>query len=206
MISMNLAVIYIQQEQYHKAWPLLNEALRLARQLKNSRDTSWALERMAAVEMKRGHIAAAKALFIESLDAANRAGETRGIGNARLGLGQIAVLQKQPREAVEWFGQALGICLEAGNLPCVADSVEGLASAAARLGEPQRAVQLHAAAVTFREQVGIAATDADRSTLENDFVTVQQALTSADFEEAWEAGRKLTPQQVMTRTQHQPPH
>jgi predicted ATPase/DNA-binding XRE family transcriptional regulator len=206
VISMNLAVIYIQQERYDDAWPLLNEALGLARQLKNSRDTSWALERMAAVEMIRGHITAANALFVESLDAANRAGETRGIGKARLGLGQVALLQEQPREAIEWFRRALEICLEAGNLQGIADSMEGLASATALLGKPQRAVQLHAAATAYCERVGIATSGGDRSALEHEYVTVQQALTAAAFDEAWEAGHMLTPEQIVLREVQPTPH
>ena len=196
----NLATILAQQDRYDEALPLATEGLSLSLQLRHSRDVSWALDGLAEIELRRGRLPEARAYFDQALEYAHKASDSRRLGGARLGLGKIALLYDEVEEALESFSQALDTCLKAGSLPCIAESIEGLANANARSGNPKTALQLHAAMIAFCERVGVAAPGAGRSALEHQYVTAQQALTRTEFEEAWQAGCRLNPDQIQTLT------
>jgi predicted ATPase/DNA-binding XRE family transcriptional regulator/Tfp pilus assembly protein PilF len=202
--SMNLARMLAREGRYEEAWALANEAVGLSQQLKHTRDVSWALNGMAEIEISQGRLSEAKMHLEQALEYAQKTGDTHRVSAATCDLGTIALRSGEFQEAAELFRKSLDSCLVSGNIPGTAEAIDGLATTMARLGNPRQAVQLHAAAIAFCERVGIATPDADRSALEHEYVTVQQFLSITEFDEAWQTGNKLTPDQFAAQTQRSP--
>ena len=202
MNSMNLGSVLSELGQYDEARSLITEARYLSRQLDHARDISGAVIGLADIDLKLGHLTEAADLYAEGLMYAEKSGETRSIGFAKLGLAEVAIQSGDFAEAVALFRQTLHVCRAAGDLTGIASSLGGLAIASFQLGNTRQAVLLHAATDSFCERAGIPKPESGRTTLRNSYVTVQQALTAAAFDEAWEAGHTLTPEQIVLREVH----
>jgi hypothetical protein len=76
--------------------------------------------------------------------------------------------------------------------------VEGLAAVASAQGQPERAVQLLAAAAALREAIGAPLSPADQAGYDRTIAALQATLEPDAFAAAWALGRTLPLEQVAT--------
>jgi predicted ATPase/DNA-binding CsgD family transcriptional regulator len=137
-------------------------------------------------------VAEARAMFSKCLDTFQDIGDTLGVAYALHGLGLADMLSGDARQAGVNFLGALQIRLELGDRRGVVESVEGVASVAASLGQPPVAATLFGAASALREQIGAPMPAPDRPRHEKLVESVRRSLPLAAFSSNWKTGTGLS--------------
>ena len=88
--------------------------------------------------------------------------------------------------------------IELGDRAGVALPLAALASIATRNGDHVRAARLHSAASNVADKCGAVVNWNGRHVCDRDIADLRLALTTHDFDAAWEFGRNLTLEQAAT--------
>ena len=182
--------------EFEAARPLLEESLEINRAIRLSRRISADLEHLADIELFQGNLDEAAGFYSACFVEATRINDAGLASWGNLGLGRIALKRGHPEEAVAHFRQSLDVSRSEGDHACVANSVEGLAVASSHMGNLVRAVQLHAWAAAFRDQLGIPQHPQMQPEIQRDVEQLRLSLAPQDFDAAWEEGTSLTLDQI----------
>jgi predicted ATPase/class 3 adenylate cyclase len=106
--------------------------------------------------------------------------------------GQIRHAVRDQLGAIDAFAQAITLAQTTGDRTVVPVSLEGMARAVRRLGEPLRAIRLFAAAEAARDHLSLAGAVAEATSREHAIDRLKASVADEDFTTAWRAGRKLT--------------
>ncbi len=170
---------------------LHEEALALARPLDHPWWTPWAARNAGWLAFLDGDPDAAERLLQEALAGFRRVGNSRGTAVALSNLGGIALRRGEHAQAAALWQDRLHLTGSDWELRW---ALEGLAAIAAACGEATRATRLFGAAEALRERLGIILVPGLLPDYEANVARLRAALGEVAFAAAWQAGRRMTPE------------
>jgi non-specific serine/threonine protein kinase len=147
----------------------------------------------------------AAALYERSLTLFRRVGQPKQVVNVLHNLGQIALIRGDLPHASASFAEGLSLAAEHGDRRCEAFCLAGLASVAARLGQPERAARFFGAADGLMEASGMAMEPLDAAAAAPHRASSSAALGPTAFATSYTAGRALTQEQVLAEARRVEP-
>ena len=138
---------------FEAAEQLLQEALRIFRELKAEREEASALSDLGNIEYWRNHSDVAKQYFIEALKLYEKEGSEEGIAARSVSLGLLARDRANWGEARKWFNKALSAAREAGRKDLFASAQLGFARVYEAEGRPDLALPLAKEALAIQEKL-----------------------------------------------------
>jgi predicted ATPase/class 3 adenylate cyclase len=168
----------------------LEECLAIAREIRNQEVEGECERVLGEIAFEAGDPALARQWFTRSLTVCREAGDKRGDANAQWWLGRVdfqAANFESARARLETALQAFrAFKMQEEILGCLEDHA-ALASAE---GSEDVAVRLSAAAATSRKRLGLAPPPRAERRRQAQLNALRQAMTSADFDAAWNEGRE----------------
>ena len=140
----------------------------------------------------RGHYDDAEAHLGEALARYRRLDSKLGTGRVLIHLGRSLTQRGEAGQALPLLHEALEYDRETGNRWYLAEALEAVAAAAARLGDAERAAWLWGAAGALRDVLGAPAPPPDRAWVDAEAAAARNRLGEAGFAAAVEMGRTLT--------------
>jgi len=101
--------------QFMQALDLLKEAKAFAEEANDEDSLTDAINSLAVITAQTGDLAAAKTLFMESLEVARKMNSLQHQANALLNLGNVGYFMGEPDEAVHYYNKAAELFDEMGN-------------------------------------------------------------------------------------------
>ncbi len=192
-----LAELALVEGDFARAQQLAEECLALCRQKDHPVETAWLLTCLGEIATRRGDYAAAHAALDEALELGRRVGAYWRVVIVRADLGDLAVAEGKPGEALRLYRETLPILLQRGVFAHPQGSLR-LACLASAVGQHDVAVTLLgacSAAVASGLRVLLPITQAD---FDAALDAAEAALDAGAFDVAWAAGRSLSPQAAVT--------
>jgi ATP/maltotriose-dependent transcriptional regulator MalT len=150
------------------------------------------------VARTRGDLAAAAAHVEEALRRDREAGYAAGVILSMLDLGDVARDRGDAARALGLYQEALGRFRGHPDTRMVNEAIEGVATVAAAVGQPQRAARLLGAAAAQRERIGLVFSIApNQAARERAMAAARAGLGEPAFAAAWAAGRELSGEQAL---------
>jgi predicted ATPase/class 3 adenylate cyclase len=186
------ACLLAGQREWSEALEVLEDVVPALRELG---DWDWALRAnrtRAWMYEELGDIAQSRAIAEENLRDARAHGHKRIEARSLGAMAEAASEEGRDSDAHALRSQALRIDLELGNLIFVSLQFIWFALAAARRGKPDVAAQLIASGTALREEIGYAPESWMIEDTEAALEAVHAQVNDAAFDDAWEAGTKLS--------------
>jgi predicted ATPase/DNA-binding XRE family transcriptional regulator len=152
---------------------------------------------LGTVAAYRGQFNVAREYLSESLDVLRRSNDPLGMAGALRGLGLVALLQNNP-SAAAYYGEALNLHRQLGNLHMLVECLEGLAVVASNEDPAILAAQLLAAAAAWRMALGAPVPPADRTRIGQAIERVRNQISEVEFQAAWNRGQTMSLEQAVT--------
>jgi non-specific serine/threonine protein kinase len=150
------------------------------------------------IEIKQaGDLARAETLFAEALDRWRATGHLWGIATALSNLAMVARDRGDLPRAAALFRESLDLCRRQGDQWGLLEAIVGLAEIAGLAGQAPAAAQLLGAADILSATIGLNLQPYVSVHHDQALADVRTALSPADFAAAWEAGRQLSPDEVL---------
>jgi predicted ATPase/class 3 adenylate cyclase len=186
-----LGYIAAESGDFLAARPLFEESVRLHREAGDEDFALWSTRSVGWTYHDTGDFARAREIHEGNLQRAREVGN-RAVEATTLGvLGTILVESGRPGEALPILEKAYGLHRDLGEAVEVSVDVWRFAAALAGMGRPEEAVELASLSAALREELG-ARTWVERKT-EETLATAREQLDPAEFEAAWERGKRFTP-------------
>lgn len=179
-----------------QARQILMESLRIARGLPNPRWLGGALWALGRTLLHQGDLVGATEALEESLARARELANPSGIAVSLWALGDVAWDLGNEERGFSLLRQATAMLWELGDAWSAILCVERLAAALAR-SDPRRAARLIAAAIDWREKLGLPRPAAESVRHERAVEAVRTAIGDALFQAELDAGRQLSPDQAI---------
>jgi predicted ATPase/class 3 adenylate cyclase len=187
-----LGLTALQQGDVEGAATRFEESLALSRELGDPWAIARALNSLGQTAYVQADYDQAEALFEECLALMRQAGSVSHSAVTLLYLGHVARERGEPARALALSQEGLALSQGLGDKLRMVRGLEGLATAAAALGQAERAVRLLGAAASVRDVLGSARHPMDRSAVERAEGALRAALGDAAYAAAWNAGRALS--------------
>jgi tetratricopeptide (TPR) repeat protein len=146
----------------------------------------------------RGDLERAEALLEEQLAMSRESKDPHANSMAVLGLGIVETRRGEHGQAKTLLGKDLLLSRKLGSMVNVAEGLETLAEMAAALGDFPRAAQLWGAANTLREVTGSPWLPLESRLHEPYLETARSGMDEAAWTKAWEEGRAMPQEDVIT--------
>jgi predicted ATPase len=182
-----------------RARGLLETSLAGFRELGDAEGIGLALVDLGFVALSQADYGRAQPLLEESLAAFKEVGDRRNACKALYALGDLAGGLRDYARAAVHYEESLGISLDLGIPWFTALSLERLAGVAVATGEPNRAARLFGAADARREAIGAPMPAYFGRLYERDLADTRARLDEESFGVAWEEGRVMPVEKVMSR-------
>jgi non-specific serine/threonine protein kinase len=140
----------------------------------------------------RGDYESAETHLNDALARYRNLGSKLGTGRVLIHLGRSRTEQSEATQVLPLLQEALESARETGNRWYLAEALEGIAAAATRLGDAERAAWLWGAAGALREVLGAPLPPPDLAHAEAEAAAARNALGEAGFSAALEHGRALS--------------
>jgi predicted ATPase/DNA-binding SARP family transcriptional activator len=174
-----------------------NEALALARRLRNDPAVALALNNLGESARFEGHADRAAVCYARALQVLDATGNLNDVPRLWHNQACIALQRGQFVQAQMLFVQSLDRFQELQMERGVAECLAGLARLAVAEGQPARAVTLWGAAEVAREHNGWGVWPADGAEDARYLEGARAACDAARFNSAWQTGRGLTLQEAI---------
>ncbi len=158
----NLGVVARNAGDIAAAQALHEESLAIRRALGDRWGVAQALNNLGVVARMQGDLTRAEALHEESLAIRRELGDKRGMVVALIYQGLVARAREDHAAAHAWYAEGLASVWALGNLPLIAEALEGIAIAITGIGDTERAARLFGAAETLRDSLGVPLSPDDR--------------------------------------------
>ncbi len=170
-----------------RARPLLEEALRLAREAKDAHSIADSLRVLGMVARDAGQFEDARSCLDEALSIQRGLEDVVCVSLSLSVLGELALRNRQPRQASALFAESLSTQRLVGYWHGMADSMWGLAAAAAEEGRLVRSARLLGVEDAFRREwrVPFRIATAERH---DTFLSALKPQQGAAFAVAWREG------------------
>jgi predicted ATPase/DNA-binding CsgD family transcriptional regulator len=179
------------------AWRIFEDEQRRAAASGVHADEVVATLNLGMVAMSMGDLQRAQALLQEALRIHQASGSALGVAVAQTCLGSIALARGDHTAAAAHFLNSFRYFASIRDWANIARTLEGIAGAVVS-HQPDPATQLLGTAATMRERVGRPRNKADDSAYEETEKTARMLLSKVAFANAWEVGRSLSWEQVLS--------
>ncbi len=176
---------------------LLDEGLTLNNELGEREGIANVHSLSAQLALRQGDITSARTQIEKSLLLYREIGQRRALAESLAILACISLSQGERTEARVLYDESQEIAKELNHMWLIAVCLEGRAGVAAQEAQFTWAVQLWGAADALRETIRISIPRVERTEYERSIATARTHLGEKDFAAAWEAGRRMTPEQVI---------
>ncbi len=198
----NLGVVAYEQGEYGRAARLNLEALALVRALeespgKESHGIAIILVDLGDSVRAQGDLSDAERIYQESLALFRDLEHTWGIARVLIRLGELERQQGRPERARTYFTESLTLSAQIADKVSVAANLEGLARLAHIQGRSEHVARLFGAAAALRERIGAPLSPAEAASDGEIIATARTRLGESAFVAAWQAGQRLTFEQVV---------
>jgi predicted ATPase len=183
-------------EEFEAAHALHEESLALHQELGNKSGSALAHFNLGEVARSQGGYGAARAQYEECLALERELGDKRIIASALHSLGEAFFGQEVYASARTCYVESLQLQQGFGYRRGIAILLGSLAALEQALGHPERAARLWGAAEALREAIGIPIPPNEREAHQRSVAAASEALGREAFAVAWDAGRKMTPEQA----------
>jgi len=187
----NVGNAHVELGEYEQAEPAYAAALDLYRAVGDQSGVATAFNNQAVATRELGQYERAEALAKESLALRRAQGDLRGVAEATNNLAQVASVQGRHERAEALFKEGL-LSRDVGDMLRLLEALEGLAWAAAALGQPYWAARQGGAAEAERERLGLSQGIPDRGFREGAIQAMRAALGKEMFAAAWAEGKAMT--------------
>jgi predicted ATPase/class 3 adenylate cyclase len=193
----SLARLAMEEGDYHRARLLAEEAVAIRRTISVTYPLSLALATLAEVARCEGAFDEAAALSEESLALGRDLGNAATAAWSHHNLGHVALAHSNTAQAADHFAESLRLARGMGQQQRIAASLLGMAGVAVADGGPERAARLFGAAAAILDALQATVDPADRAPYERDREKARAALGGEAFQQAWDAGRTLSPDEAV---------
>jgi predicted ATPase/transcriptional regulator with XRE-family HTH domain/tetratricopeptide (TPR) repeat protein len=183
-----------------RATDLYQESLLLRRSRGDDRGVAQVLSTLAQVALHRRDLHTARTMLTESLDTVRRFNDRWAQAMVLALLGHVELVSGHLVNATEYFSEAAARYAEIGNLLYLPWCLEGFAGVAIAETKASDAAFLIGARESMLELVGQGLPPADPLGFATTQAIVRDALGETAFVDAYEAGRSLSPENVITLT------
>ena len=177
---------------------LLDEGLALNKELGEREGIANVYSLSAQLAFRQGDISSARMQIEMSILLYREIGQRRALAESLAILARIALSQGERTEARVLYDKSWEIARELNHMWLIAVCLEGRASITAEEGQLVWAAQLWGAADALRESIRVPIPLHERADNERSIATARTRLGEQNFAAAWEAGRVMTPDQVIT--------
>lgn len=182
---------------YAVAERFCSESLALYREVGDHINISRLLGFLGVIAMKQGDIEQAEGFLADAFAQAERIGNINQIAFI-LGLyGWLELERGDYRMAYARFAETLPVLEQGGNLVSAAWNLEGMAAAAAELGDPLHGAHLLGAGAAFRERIGSPVQPWRKGQYDRTYAAIRNCIGSDTFATAEALGRSWTIRQAV---------
>ena len=198
VMLVNLALLHFNQGQNLRALRLYQKSLPLAMRLKNRHLIAIILNGLGAVEGAQGNLSAARAYYEASLKISKPSGIKSLIAMTLGNLGNIDRRRGSYMLAKEYLQEGLEVAHESGIIKTTLLNLEKYASLMYSTNKFSSAVQIWGSVSQVRQKIGQPLPYKEQQEHQEFLSTAREELGSETFEAIWEAGQKLTLDEVIT--------
>lgn len=176
----------------------LEEGLTRARAIGDNWLTAQRLNFLGDLDRVQGNDAGATASYKEALSLLRKQDLTGTVPSLLHNLGYLALRRSHTRHARKLFQESVSLFRDQGDRRGIADCLIGLGSVAIAMKQPEHAARLFGAAEALRQASGATIWPSNLPDYERSLTAIRTRLDSTTLAAAWEAGRSMSWQQVMT--------
>ena len=199
-----LGEVVYERASLERARPLLEEALRLAREARDAHSIADSLRVIGMIARDAGHFEEARSCLDEALSLQRGLADSLCTSLSLSVLGELALQDHQPAQASALFAEALSIQSRIGYWNGMADSVWGLAAAAAGDGRLVRAARLHGAEEALRRDGRVPFRIALTKRHDRVVSAIRQRMEPPALAAAWRDGLAMGRQEALAYALAQP--
>ena len=188
----NLGAIVLAAGDQPRAAAVLEEAVALAREVGDTRIMALAINNLGDLALTTGDYERARPLFEESHVLLTTRGDTSNIARSHFNRGAAALMLSEDETAEADFLDGLGLARRTGDLEDVAWCLEGLAAAAARRRDGERAATLIGAAGALLTRMGAEFKPFERQLHEATETQATSLVGEPEYRAVRERGASLT--------------
>jgi predicted ATPase/class 3 adenylate cyclase/Tfp pilus assembly protein PilF len=174
------------------------EGLALSRELGDTYNSAWALNHLGTVALRSGTPEQAREQLEQSLELFQTLRHTAGIATVLNQLGRVALRSGDIAKARTLFEESLTIFQELGQKRNIALSLVGLAVITSQENQAELAARMFGAAERLLNDIGAVLDPADRAEYDRGVASVRAQIDPAAFAAAWEAGRTVPLEDVIS--------
>ncbi len=193
---MILASLYVRMGRIEEAGTLYEECLRLNRDIGDTEGTANALFGIGSVLGARGDYDLARQWCEQGLALYQTLNHQFGSAWCYATLGDIARMEGTPAFALSAYRASLQIWMERGDWVSGARIMEGIAAVLVQIGYIEQAIQLLGAAGRICDNANVKRTTPEQLAHEALIASCRALLGTQNFENAWDAGQRLTTQKA----------
>jgi tetratricopeptide (TPR) repeat protein len=194
----NLADVVRLQEEYELSRLLLLEAARLFEEIGNPAGAAWCLSHQADIAREQKDWERSRSLYEQALSRFRTLDHPIGIASCHQDLAGLLLDQKDYGNAQRLYLVCLKLFWELKNPTDLPRLLESLATCAAALQEPERAVTLIGAAASVRQQLVRPLQGAAKNKIEQVLTSVRERMSSTTATECWMRGWTTQPEDAVT--------
>lgn len=193
----NIGLLSADQGHYAAAQPLFEESLAIRREIGDVAGIGTVLSNLGLVAYEQANHETALALWEESLAIRRTLDDRRSLANAAHNVGTVLCDLGDHASAQARMKEALAIRCAIGAASAIATSLEGFATLALALDQPDRAARLWGQAERLRASSDVPLPRRAQRRFDQDVGAARAALGDSEaFETAWAEGRAMTLDQV----------
>ena len=191
-------LLFVSQGDQEVLSSLIDEGLALYNELGEKEGIANVHSLSAQLAFRQGDFSSARAQIEKSIQLYREIGQRRALSESLAILAQIALSQGERIEACVLYDESREIATQLNHMWLIAVCLEGRAGIAAEEGQLTWAVQLWGAADALRETIRVSIPPIERADYKRSMATARTQLSEKDFTVAWDAGRRMTPEQAFT--------
>lgn len=142
------------QGDFRRAGDLHEESLRIAREIGDTQEMTWALANLGSIALGQGDLDRAQEALEEALQAARQLGDKHYIATSLIDLGRFAHVRSDLKAAAERYQEGLALFREIGDESRISSTLNNLGSIAVDEGAYDRAETLFRESLAHFEAVG----------------------------------------------------
>jgi tetratricopeptide (TPR) repeat protein len=188
---------YMSLSTPEQAIQFFAQSLALYQVLGDKQGISGMLNGLGCTALMMRSFEEAEARFAEALELRRAIGDRRGCQAILCNLGNVALLQDDSVRGRMHYQEALVVAQALDYSDGICGGFQGLATAAALAGEPERATQLLGAAETLAERMGAMVPPDQQIMVDRGVERARAQLSEQAFFTAWNAGRAMPLEQAI---------
>jgi predicted ATPase/class 3 adenylate cyclase len=193
-----LGYVAAESGDWGTARALFEESVRLLREAGDEDFTLFCTRGVGWTYHGTGDLKRAGEIYDANLQRARELGNRSVEATMTGDLGTILVEDGRAPEAFPFLEQAYRLHYELGESVEVMTDLLRFAEALAGIGHAEEAVELGSLSAALREELGVRVPWVERKTVET-LASVREQLDPAVFEQAWDRGRRLTPDAAVAK-------